>query len=146
MNNLTEKWKKGELRDGEYYCKTENGVEILRTWRGLNGYLNFENMCNEVFISSMDDCEVLAEVPSYQDYKKLNWYAGDGVEENAKLKTENKWYSEQLNEAVKEVGHLKELLEEVQSKIRYSSPRGIETFADLDDTLLGKINQALGEE
>lgn len=41
---------------------------------------------------------------------------------------------------------LKELLKEVQSKIRYSSPRGIETFADLDDTLLGKINQVLGEE
>ena len=40
MTNLTEKWKKGELPEGYYYCKTENGVEILRTWRGIDGYLN----------------------------------------------------------------------------------------------------------
>jgi len=69
MNNLTEQWKKGELPDGKYYCKTGNGVEILRTWRGLNNYVNLENMYNEVFIRSMDDCEVLAPVPSYEEYQ-----------------------------------------------------------------------------
>ena len=62
--------------------------------------------------------KIIEQVPSYDE-----WQAKQ--EENTKLK---------------------ELLKEVQSKIRYSSPRGIETFADLDDTLLGKINQVLGKE
>lgn len=133
--DLTEQWKKGELPDGEYYCKTENGDEILRTWRGLNGYVSLENICDEVFIASMDDCEVLDKVPSHKEYQKLlsdQLAKNEGVEINAELEAENT--------------KLKGLLKEVQSKIRYSSPRGIETFADLDDTLLGKINQVLGEE
>lgn len=91
MTNLTEKWKKGELPEGYYYCKTENGVEILRTWRGIDGYLNFENMCNEVFISSMRDCEILAEVPSFEEWQQLKKWceefnALEVAKENTKLK------------------------------------------------------------
>lgn len=133
MTNLTEQWKKSELPDGEYYCETENGVEILRTWRSSDGYMNFENICNEVFISNMDDCKVLAEVPSFEQ-----WQAK--LEENTKLKTENKWYSEQLNEAVKEVGQLKELLTMVKPVLQ------LEYNVTENRNLIKKINQVLGEE
>ena len=66
-------------------------------------------------------------------------------QENTKLKTENKWYSEQLNEAVKEVGQLKELLKECRENIAaidYDS-----SVLDREQSiLLNKIDQVLGEE
>lgn len=60
--------------------------------------------------------------------------------ENTKLKTENKWYSEQLNEAVKEVGHLKELLTMVKPVLQ------LEYNVAENRNLIKKINQVLGEE
>lgn len=61
-------------------------------------------------------------------------------EENTKLKTENKWYSEQLNEAVKEVGQLKELLTMVKPVLQ------LEYNVTENRNLIKKINQVLGEE
>lgn len=111
---LTEQWKKGELPDGYYYCKTENGAEILRTWRGLDGYLNFENMCNEVFIRSMDDCEVLAQVPSYEEWKASEKY-NKHLEEVIKIyERKEKQHTDDAiayNELAKENEELKEILE-----------------------------------
>lgn len=57
--------------------------------------------------------------------------------ENTKLKTENKWYSEQLNEAVKEIAKLKELLKEV---LRHEL--SLKEVSELSR----KISQVLGEE
>lgn len=42
------------------------------------------------------------------DFLKLNDRRNKLEIENTKLKTENKWYSEQLNEAVKKIDKLKE--------------------------------------
>ena len=49
-------------------------------------------------------------VDAYNKRSKLD-------KENDKLKTENKWYSEQLNEAVKENQQLKELLGDCKRRI-----------------------------
>lgn len=57
--------------------------------------------------------------------------------ENTKLKTENKWYSEQLNEASKEIEKLKELLKEV---LRHEL-----SLKEVTE-LTRKIDQVLGEE
>lgn len=38
-------------------------------------------------------------VPTYKEWEKLNWYAGNGVEENQELKMENKKLKELLDEA-----------------------------------------------
>ena len=133
MTDLTDKWKKGKLPDGEYYCKTENGVEILRTWRGIDDYLNFENMCNEVFISSMDDCEVLAPVPSYEEYLSLTY----AKEEDERI----------IAEYEEENAQLKELLKECKGSIAtLLSKRITEVNGIKQKELLTKINQALGEE
>jgi hypothetical protein len=102
MTNLTEKLRKGELPDNHhYYYKLPNGtIEVGNTF-----CLELLHNCKDG-----DKIQILCEVPTYDDYERLNWYAGNGVEENTKLKTENKWYSEQLNEAVKKEAQLKELL------------------------------------
>lgn len=83
----------------------------------------------------MTDYDILREykahntpVPSYEEWqeeqKSLKVVAEaycKEKEENDKLKTENKWYSEQLNEAVKEVSQLKELLKEAKDIIEWYS-------------------------
>ena len=61
-------------------------------------------------------------------------------EENTKLKTENKWYSEQLNEVVKEIAKLKVLLKELK---RYFDADGRYC---IEKRILLEINQVLGEE
>ena len=70
---LTADWKAGKLhkRFDEpklFYCKTDNGIEILKTW----GYKNLEflSMADEVF-EPVDDVQVLAPVPTYDEYKAM---------------------------------------------------------------------------
>lgn len=70
---LTADWKAGKLhkRFDEpklFYCKTDNGIEILKTW----GYKNLEflSMADEVF-EPVDDVQVLAHVPTYDEYKAM---------------------------------------------------------------------------
>ena len=109
-----------------YYCKMKDS-DIRMLERGLDYFLS-----GDVPLLNNEVKEVLAPVPSYEELQNINKSVNDLMTANIKLVEENT--------------KLKELLKEVQSKIRYSSPLGIETFADLDDTLLGKINQALGED
>lgn len=70
---LTADWKAGKLhkRFDEpklFYCKTDNGIEILKTW----GYKNLEflSMADEVF-EPVDDVQILAPVPTYDEYKAM---------------------------------------------------------------------------
>ena len=69
MTDLTEQWKKGELLEGFYYCKTGNGVEILRTWG--DKYNQLLNNLDEVFMKEMSDCKIISEVPSYDEWFKI---------------------------------------------------------------------------
>jgi hypothetical protein len=140
MTNLTEQWNKGKLPDGYYYCKTENGVEILRTWRGSDGYLNFENICNEVFISSMDDCEVLAEVPSYEQWQASENYIDYLKQCISVYESKEKQHIDDAiayNELAEENTKLKELLKRARKHL---------SEQDTPYSLIKKINQVLGEE
>ena len=171
MTNLTDKWKKGELLEGTYYVlyygKDTAEVDIYRRVYSL-----YDD--SEVRFTIPQVTEVLAEVPSYDEYQKLlsdqlaknegeeinaelehrlamvkaNGKYPDRIsrlksrvvalsEENTKLKTENKWYSEQLNEAVKQNNKLKELLKEV---LRHEL-----SLKEVTE-LTRKISQVLGEE
>jgi len=70
MTNLTEKWNKGVLPEGDYYIKRRNGDTL---------YDNIDS--RGVWRNSIDEdiIEVLAKVPSYEE-----WQAK--LEENAQLK------------------------------------------------------------
>lgn len=115
MTNLTEQWKKGELPSGLYYCNTENGTEVLKTWVGLNKHINLENMNQDVFISVMDDCEVLAEVPSYDEYMTMKDCVKkefEAVEKYTKYKEQNEYLKAEIGAYKRRVAELKELLHE----------------------------------
>lgn len=80
---------------------------------------------------------------------KINRVKARGIEieddENTKLKTENKWYSEQLNEAVKEISQLKEVLKGAKEIIEwYKADCGYKDIPT--EVTLQHINQVLGEE
>lgn len=89
MTDLTEKWKKGELPEGVYYCNTGNTVEILFTW-GKNYHLLTNNK-DEVYIPEMDDCdEIIAPVPSYEELQNMNEAVNQAIAANIKLMEDNK--------------------------------------------------------
>lgn len=65
MTDLTEQWKKGELPEGWYYVIKTGDVEML------------EYSCNcflavDVPLIDNEVTEVLAPVPSYEEWKALN--------------------------------------------------------------------------
>ena len=96
MTDLTEQWKKGELLEGVYYCNTGNTIEILFTW-GKN-YHQLTNNKDEVYIPEMDDCKILAPVPSYDEWKA----SYNCMLENEVLRLKNA----QLKELLKECQHI----------------------------------------
>ena len=58
---LTKQWKKGELEDGCYYVRTDNGIE---NWEYIYTHLGF-GYCEDKIK------EVLAPVPSYEEWQKM---------------------------------------------------------------------------
>lgn len=71
-DNLTDKWKKGELPDGHYYCKL-----ILNNMKP--SVERCKAHCIPMGVSADKGEEVLAPVPSYDEWKAK-------LEENAQLK------------------------------------------------------------
>ena len=56
MSNLTEQWKKGELEEGEYWCKITESPYVERVYLPC---------CDDIIV------EVLAPVPSYEEWQKV---------------------------------------------------------------------------
>lgn len=56
---LTEQWRNGTLEDGYYYVKENNEV--------------FISPCSKGYLKAvvLEDCEVLAQVPTYAEFKDL---------------------------------------------------------------------------
>ena len=105
--DLTEQWEKGELEiDRYYYVKYADGSVEIQLYVG--GFLMRTD--NKVI-------EVLAPVPSYEEYSRLEWYAGCGPDRIVELNKENrqlrKW-CEEFNaiDVAKENQQLKTLLKE----------------------------------
>lgn len=83
MTDLTEQWKKGELPSGMYYIELKDG-DIVKDVYAFGSWGNI----NEHFLK-----QVLAEVPSYEEYQKLlsdQLAKIEGEEINAELEAEIK--------------------------------------------------------
>lgn len=65
--------------------------------------------------------------------------------ENDKLKFENKWYSELLDEAAKDVGYLKELLKEIRGKLHYINTP-VNRHNIFSNDFIKKLDQVLRED
>lgn len=151
---LTEDWKAGKLhkRFDEpklFYCKTDNGIEILKTW----GYKNLEflSMADEVF-EPVDDVQILAPVPDYEEFESLRKtangvkYVSDKCWEKTKALEGNvtmfKSLFRQYLEREKEIENLCALLKECKEYLS-----DVDTYfnknADEAALLLTKIDEVL---
>lgn len=65
--SLTEKWKNGELTEDCYYILTKNG-HIRKDRTCFYSHTDEQCFC---FTSNKDIKEVLAPVPTYEEYQKL---------------------------------------------------------------------------
>lgn len=103
-----------ELKDGAFYY-TINGIEEAHFCE-VNGV-------PELVMPELE--EVLAPVPSYEEYSRLEWYAGCGPDRIVELNKENrqlrKW-CEEFNtlDVAKENAKLKELLKECREVAEFT--------------------------
>ena len=151
---LTEDWKAGRLhkRFDEpklFYCKTDNGIEILKTW----GYKNLEflSMADEVF-EPVDDVQILAPAPTYDEYKAMQAELAELKEKIKKREELIQCLGSNIDELdvkksvlIIENNKLRGLLKECKEKIHQeficSDYLSIDKFFDL----LTRINAAIGE-
>ena len=91
---LTEKWDKGELPEGDYYIKRRNGDFL---------YDNIDT--SGVWRNSIDEdiLEVLAPVPSYQEYLDSESHCAVYSDVNKSLKEENQQLKELLSKCLDEL-------------------------------------------
>lgn len=103
---LTEQWRNGTLEDGFYYVKENNEV--------------FISPCSKHYLLSvLNDCEVLAPVPTYDQFVELTEKVGELSSENGRLKYDNDVLSTVNDELTKKVKKLEEQLEEAEDVIRF---------------------------
>lgn len=102
MTDLTEQYKKGELKAGYYYVKNEFGnifpTDYSEEYDSINdsGVLGFWNEVSEI-------TEVIDKVPTYKEYQALlsdQLAKNEGVEINAELKAENERLKTFLKKAI----------------------------------------------
>ena len=128
MNDLTEKWKKGELPEGHYYIKTrsETNIDEYIQWYKDHG------IPSEKSFAYFNVTEVLDKVPSYEVWMEKTKSLKVLAEAYCKEKQQNK--------------QLKELLEECSPYIGLSAAsRTIKNSAGhkKDMKLLTKIDEVL---
>ena len=121
---LTEQWKKGELKQGEYWCKITESPYIERVYLPC---------CDDIIV------EVLAPVPSYEEWQRIFHYAG---------KYEHEYTSCVMDyENLKEENQqLKELLKECREFFEEENPKDFTVISERMDDILTKIDNAIGEK
>lgn len=133
---LTEQWDKCKLPEGDYYIKRRNGdflydnIDTCGVWR---------NSIDE------DILEVLAPVPSYEEWKELK-EASDGLSKLMFKSLMNRFVKadEERERLSEENQHLKELLKEAKDIIEWYKADCC--YKDTPtEAILTKINNAIGE-
>lgn len=75
MSDLTEKWKSGKLKEGAYYVRNEQGVIFT-----AENYVNYDcfndTKIYDFYNVETDIKEILAPVPSYEEWYKFNQLLG----------------------------------------------------------------------
>jgi hypothetical protein len=126
--DLTEQWKKGELPEGRYWVKIKTWCEYIT----MLYYTSDIFLDGDVPVDNDKIIEVLAPVPSYEEWKALNQNLDSTMQTNKAL--------------CKKLVEVKELLRIILSKteICYSMVFQKDIInAELNEALLKKINEVL---
>lgn len=134
MTELTEKWKKGKLEQGWYYVRYKNNIIDIDFAQSycVGKFANMDVM--KVFFE--DDCdveEVLAPVPTYDEYKAMQ----------AELAEHRHYCCCAENEVMRlKLAEMEELLRECEAHLSLGE---IGTSVTPLNILLTRINAALGD-
>ena len=151
---LTEQWKKGEIPNGYYWIRLSwGGMIIMAYYTGFDGLFELD----DYYYDSDEISEVLAPVPSYEEYLSLTYakeedekIIAEYEEENTKLKERNDSLNNRdinlcriANGIRDENFSLKELLKECKEVIK-----NVDTYYGNYDSTNGyfvnnKINEVL---
>ena len=129
---LTEQWKKGELPFGAYYV---NRLEEHRIWLYNNRSKTPESQ-HEIY-------EILAPVPSYEEWQVLKEFADYSLHNRDELTRQINFCMDKYTQLEKENQQLKELLKECRTMIGKLGAK-IGTL-DVVEIML-KIDNAIGEK
>jgi hypothetical protein len=152
MTDLTEQYQKGELPEGWYYIKDENGVIYA-----AENCLNYDSLSDKgytaFYYAETEISEILAPVPTYSEYLALqsdSLAKDEGAEIVAELEKRLK-KTQGIELDLRRKNHeLKELLKECKEmsfgiRLALSSGKINDVFT-LTYKIENKINQALGED
>lgn len=95
---LTEQWKKGELPSGWYYTKLWKGCNVIDKFIG-NQFLRYNDS---------DIVEVLAPVPSYEEWQRLKEFADYSLYNRNELTRQINFWMDKYTQLEKENQQLKE--------------------------------------
>lgn len=138
---LTEDWKAGELEYGQYWVKNKVWERpFVDRWLPS---CSWEISCKDAIE------QILAPVPTYDEYKAMQAELAELKEKVADQKTDlesSRWYQTVQNEDIGKLrGLLKECLPIVSAEIMTWQIRGGEESHKRGQELLTRINTALGE-
>lgn len=138
---LTEDWKAGELEYGQYWVKNKVWERpFVDRWLPS---CSWEISCKDAIE------QILAPVPTYDEYKAMQAELAELKEKVADQKTDlesSRWYQTVQNEDIGKLrGLLKECLPIVSAEIMTWQIRGGEESHKRGQYLLTRINAALGE-
>jgi hypothetical protein len=108
--DLTEQWRIGELKTGWYYVKNEFGnIFVSEYYKGYD-HIN-ERIEKDFFTEVLDITEILAPVPSYEEWQGLN----KDIDTMTEL-----WKNErsQLNEKIQLIGKLSVQAVDLKNEIK----------------------------
>lgn len=156
---LTKEWKAGELEDGLYYILLENGktpISELETWYRTNIEESKEYYETEQAFYGYSDnmiSEVLAPVPTYDEYKAMQDQIADASKKVEQLKSNNKWLANgqrnwwhRCQKYARENDNLRALLRECKPYLFYKINKDKHVGLTPNTTnLLTCINAALNE-
>lgn len=127
MTNLTEQMKKGKLPDGFYWIEFKDGEILPTTFSSMHGFICCDSLCDDENIK-----QILEEMPSYEEWDKLNNACHELEKETACLTVD--------------IVKLKELLKDCRDILLVDEMNATAHYKKALQGLLTKINQVLGEE
>lgn len=141
--DLTEQWKNGELEwDREYYVDLDNSGKIKQLYLDEDGDF-FDGMI-DYSLKNKPYMEVLAPVPSYEEWEQLqNWadFTNDYHELREKLEIAE-YKNAELNERIEKLEKLlkecKEAIEKAQKNYGYD-----DSIVEILEPVTNKIDEAL---
>lgn len=147
IESLTEQWKNGELEwDREYYVDLENNGIVKQLYLDKDGC--FVDGIIDYSLKNKPYMEVLAPVPSYEEWQELKEFADYSLHNRNELTRQINFWMDKHTQIEKENQQLKELLKECKANLIHKKQllEKLDKLEKPTKELLAKIDNAIREK